>query len=290
MVYLSHLSKKHAAPLGLAVAGCIWAQPQASAAPSPKASEVTTVLGLPVTNSMITSWVFSLLIIVLIRALVKRPKLVPTTGQYLVETLVEGVRNLIKPIVGKRLLKPTFPLLVGLFTFILMHNWSGLFPGVGTIGYVDEQGQFQSYIRPGTADLNMTLALAVIHFAAWLYFVLRYAGPRVLIYDLFGNKADKKELPTALFYLLTAIFLFVGVIEVISILFRNVSLPFRLYGNVFGGENLLYSMTNLMGWIVPVPFYFLELLIGFVQALVFVMLVSVYIGLICNHDSEEHAH
>lgn len=290
MVYLSHLSKKHAAPLGLAVAVCLWAQPQASAALSPKASEVTTVLGLPVTNSMITSWVFSILIIVLIRALVKRPKLVPTTGQYLVETLVEGVRNLIKPIVGKRLLKPTFPLLVGLFTFILMHNWSGLFPGVGTIGYVDEQGQFQSYIRPGTADLNMTLALAVIHFAAWLYFVLRYAGPRVLIYDLFGNKADKKELPTALFYLLTAIFLFVGVIEVISILFRNVSLPFRLYGNVFGGENLLYSMTNLMGWIVPVPFYFLELLIGFVQALVFVMLVSVYIGLICNHDSEEHAH
>ena len=290
MVYLSHLSKKHAAPLGLAVAGCIWAQPQASAALSPRASEVTTVLGLPVTNSMITSWVFSILIIVLIRALVKRPKLVPTTGQYLVETLVEGVRNLIKPIVGKRLLKPTFPLLVGLFTFILMHNWSGLFPGVGTIGYVDEQGQFQSYIRPGNADLNMTLALAIIHFAAWLYFVLRYAGPRVLIYDLFGNKADKKELPTALFYLLTAIFLFVGVIEVISILFRNVSLPFRLYGNVFGGENLLYSMTNLMGWIVPVPFYFLELLIGFVQALVFVMLVSVYIGLICNHDSEEHAH
>ena len=276
--------------MGLAVAGCIWTQPQASAALSPRASEVTTVLGLPVTNSMITSWVFSILIIVLIRALVKRPKLVPTTGQYLVETLVEGVRNLIKPIVGKRLLKPTFPLLVGLFTFILIHNWSGLFPGVGTIGYVDEQGQFQSYIRPGTADLNMTLALAVIHFAAWLYFVLRYAGPRVLIYDLFGNKADKKELPTALFYLLTAIFLFVGVIEVISILFRNVSLPFRLYGNVFGGENLLHSMTNLMGWIVPVPFYFLELLIGFVQALVFVMLVSVYIGLICNHDSEEHAH
>ena len=179
---------------------------------------------------------------------------------------------------------------MGLFTFILIHNWSGLIPGVGTIGSVDEQGHFVSFIRPGNADLNMTLALAIIHFAAWLYFVIRYAGPRVLFYDLFGNKADKKELPTALFYLLAVIFLFVGVIEVISILFRNISLPFRLYGNVFGGENLLHSMTNLMGWIVPVPFYFLELLIGFVQALVFIMLVSVYIGLICNHDSEDHAH
>lgn len=290
MVYLFRLSCKHASPLGLVVAGCLWGQTRASAALSPKATEITSVFGLPVTNSMVTSWVLSIFLIILIRALVKRPKLVPTTGQYLVETLVEGIRNIIEPIVGKRLLKPTFPLLVGLFTFILIHNWSGLLPGVGTIGHLDEQGKFESFIRPGNADLNMTLGLAVIHFVAWLYFVLRYAGPRVLIYDLFGNKADRKELPTALFYLLTAIFLFVGVIEVISILFRNVSLPFRLYGNVFGGENLLHSMTNLMGWIVPVPFYFLELLIGFVQALVFVMLVSVYIGLICNHDSEEHAH
>ncbi|MCB1123168.1 MAG: F0F1 ATP synthase subunit A, partial [Verrucomicrobiae bacterium] len=116
------------------------------------------------------------------------------------------------------------------------------------------------------------------------------AGPKVLIFDLFGNKADKKETPTILFYFLTIVFLVVGVIEVVSIIFRNVSLPFRLFGNVFGGENLLHSMTGLVGWIVPVPFYFLELLIGFVQALVFTLLVSVYIGLICNHDSEEHAH
>lgn len=290
MVYLYRLSKKHASQLGLGLAGYLWAQPQANAALSPKATEVTSVFGLPVTNSMITSWVFSILIIVLIRALVKRPKLVPTTGQYLVETLVVGIRGLVEPVVGARLIKPTFPLLIGFFTFILLHNWSGLLPGVGTVGYVDEQGQFQSYIRPGNADLNMTLGLAVIHFAAWLYFVMRYAGPRVLIYDLFGNKADRKEIPTVLFYLMAVLFLFVGIIEVVSIIFRNVSLPFRLFGNVFAGENLLHSMTDLIGWVFPVPFYFLEVLIGFVQALVFVMLVSVYIGLICNHDSEEHAH
>ncbi len=290
MFNLYRLSKEHVLKLGLPLVGCLFAPPQASAALSPKASEVTSVFGLPITNSMITSWVLSILIIIVVRALVKKPKLIPTAGQYMVETLVEGIRGLIQPIVGKRLVKPTFPLLAGLFTFILLHNWSGLLPGVGTVGYVDDQGHFESFIRPGNADLNMTLALAIIHFVAWLYFVLRYAGPRVLIYDLFGNKADKKETPTALFYLLTVIFLFVGVIEVVSIIFRNVSLPFRLFGNVFAGENLLYSMTNLIGWVFPVPFYFLELLIGFVQALVFVVLVSVYIGLICNHDSEEHAH
>jgi F-type H+-transporting ATPase subunit a len=79
----------------------------------------------------------------------------------------------------------------------------------------------------------------------------------------------------------------VGFIEVISILFRPVSLSLRLYGNVFGGENLLTNMTNLVSWVVPVPFYFLEVLIGFVQALVFTLLVAVYIGSICNHE-EEH--
>jgi F-type H+-transporting ATPase subunit a len=203
---------------------------------------------------------------------------------------VQGVQGLIEPIVGKKLLKPTFPILVGFFTFILLQNWSGLFPGVGTIGFLDDNDHFQSYIRPANADLNMTLALAIVHFGAWLYFVMRYAGPKILLFDLFGNKADKKETPTFMFILLTVIFFFVGVIEVVSILFRNVSLPFRLYGNVFGGENLLHSMTGLAGWIVPVPFYFLEVLVGFVQALVFTVLVSVYIGLICNHDSEEHAH
>lgn len=264
--------------------------PNAHGALSPKATEITTIFGLPITNSMITSWVLSAALVLIIRSLVKKPKLIPTGGQLVVETLVEGVKDLIEPIVGKALVKPTFPLLVGFFTFILFHNWSGLLPGVGTIGYLDSSGHFESYIRPANADLNMTLALALVHFVAWIYFVMKYAGPKVLIFDLFGNKADKKETPAILFYFLTLVFLVVGVIEVVSIVFRNVSLPFRLFGNVFGGENLLHSMTNLIGWIVPVPFYFLELLIGFVQALVFTLLVAVYIGLICNHDSEDHAH
>jgi F-type H+-transporting ATPase subunit a len=263
--------------------------PNANAA-SLKATEITNLFGLPITNSMVTGWVLSAVLILVIRAAVKRPKLIPSGGQVVVETLVEGVKDLIEPIVGKKLVRPTFPLLVGFFTFILFHNWSGLLPGVGTIGFIDSHGHFESYVRPANADLNMTLALALVHFVAWIYFVMKYAGPKLLIFDLFGNKADKKETPAILFYFLTIVFLVVGVIEVVSIVFRNVSLPFRLFGNVFGGENLLHSMTSLIGWIVPVPFYFLELLIGFVQALVFTLLVAVYIGLICNHDSEEHAH
>ena len=285
-----HFYTKRFLQIGALFGAFLFATSSAQAALSPKASELTSFLGLPITNAMVTSWLLSAIIIIAIRLLVKKPQLIPTRGQYVVETLVEGIQGLIEPIVGKHLVKPTFPLLVGFFTFILLHNWSGLLPGVGTVGYVTDEGYFKYFIRPANADLNMTLALALVHFGAWIYFVMKYAGPKVLIFDLFGNKADRKETPTVLFYFLTVIFLVVGVIEVISIVFRNVSLPFRLFGNVFGGENLLHSMTGLVGWIVPVPFYFLELLIGFVQALVFTLLVSVYIGLICNHDSEEHAH
>jgi F-type H+-transporting ATPase subunit a len=106
--------------------------------------------------------------------------------------------------------------------------------------------------------------------------------------DLFGNKADKNEIPALIYYPLFLIFFGVGLIEVISIAFRPVSLSFRLFGNVFGGENLLHSMSAITPWILPVPFYFLELLIGFVQALVFTLLVSVYIGLICAHGDDHH--
>ena len=178
----------------------------------------------------------------------------------------------------------------------MIHNWSGLLPGVGTIGYgqVDDQGHFaiaKPLVRPGNADLNMTLALALVANLFWIYFIVKFAGFKAIIKDWFGNKAEKSEVSSLIFGLLGVIFLAVGVIEVLSILFRPVSLTFRLFGNVFGGESLLHSMFYLvpqLKWILPVPFYFMEVLIGLVQALVFMLLVSVYIGLICNHEEGDH--
>ncbi len=238
---------------------------------------------LPVTNSMVTSWIVAFVLIVVIRFAIKKPKLIPTRGQAMVENLVQGILDLTAPIVGKKVAKHTFPLLVALFTFILIQNWSGLFPGVGTIFYQGEE-----FIRPGNADMNGTIALALVSFIAWLYFILRYAGPKLVLFDIFGNKADRKGIPVPIYYLLFVIFFAVGLIEVVSILFRPVSLSFRLFGNVFGGENLLHAMSGMCKWGLPIPFYFLEILIGFVQALVFTLLVSVYIGLICNHGDDHH--
>ncbi len=257
------------------------------------AAEALFHLGpLPVTNSMVTSWVVALVLIFVIRLAVGRPKLVPTRGQSMVESLVEGVLELTSPIVGSKVARATFPLLIGLFIYILIQNWSGLFPGVGTVKVFDhETNHWRDLIRPGNADMNGTIALALVAFVAWIYFIIRYAGLSVVLYDIFGNKADKKEIPAAIYYFLFLIFFAVGIIELISIAFRPVSLSFRLFGNVFGGENLLHAMSGLMKWGLPIPFYFLEILIGFVQALVFTLLVSVYIGLICNHgDGHEEGH
>ena len=246
---------------------------------------------LPVTNSMITSWIISLTIILVIRLLVGKTSLVPSKGQIFVESIVGGLRNVVEPIVGRKLFFPSFWLLSGLFIFILIQNWSGLLPGVGSVGYYDETGKYTSLIRPGNADLNMTLALAAVANLAWLYFIFKYEGLKSIIVHIFGNKADKNEVGIYTFIGLIPIFFAVGVIEVISIMFRPVSLSFRLFGNVYGGESLLHKMFTIVPgfeWIVPVPFYFMEILIGLVQALVFMLLIAVFIGLMCNHGDEHH--
>ena len=137
-------------------------------------------------------------------------------------------------------------------------------------------------IRPHNSDFNGTIALALISFGAWLIIIFKIAGPKLILWDLFGNKAEKKETPGWLYPVLALVFLAVGLIEVFSIAIRPFTLSVRLFGNVFGGENLLHGTGFFFG------FYFMELLVGLIQALVFTLLTSVYIGLLCNHG-DDHA-
>lgn len=243
--------------------------------------------GWAITNSMVTGWAVSALIISLILVMVGKPKVLPSKGQAVVESLIEGLRGLFEPIVGKKAFPAVFPLLVTFFIFILIQNWMGLLPGVGTIGLGhDVDGHFhmtRPFIRPFTADFNGTIALALISFGAWLIIIFKYAGPKLILFDLFGNKADKKETPAALYVVLSIVFLLVGFIEVFSICIRPFTLSVRLFGNIFGGENLLHGTSFFF------VFYFMELLVGLIQATVFTLLSSVYIGLMCNHgDDHEH--
>ena len=259
---------------------------------NPKATDLFVIGGIPVSNTILTTWILTALIIIAIRVLVGTPKIVPRKGQALVENMASGLRDALEPIVGKSMIGKVFPTLCGFFVFILLMNWSGLLPGVGTIKY-GEPGHWLDAIRPATSDLNTTLALSAISFVAWTYFVLRYAGFKVLIFDLFGNKADKKELSFPMWIMLSFIFLGVGGIEVVSIAFRLISLSFRLYGNVYGGENLIHALGGIAPYVIPAVAGLLEVLVGLIQAFVFTLLSAVYIGLICNHEGghdEEHAH
>lgn len=267
----------------------MWLTPlwgQAGVAVSPKPYVLFSVGGFPITNGMLYTWIISLCIIGFVYALVGKPRLIPSKGQAIVENLIQGIYQLMLPITGKKVIKTAFPLLIGFFIYILIQNWSSLIPGVGTIGYY-EHNHFKYFFRPSNADLNATLALAMVSFVAWFFFVLKYEGIKGTILHIFGNKADRNEVSFGIYTFLFFIFLGVGFIECISILFRLISLSFRLYGNVFGGENLINNIMALAPWtkyLVPIPFYFLEILIGAVQALVFTLLVAVYIGSICNNE------
>jgi F-type H+-transporting ATPase subunit a len=259
---------------------------------SPKATDLFTIAGYPISNSILTTWIIAGLIILGVRLAVGTPKLIPGKGQAVVEGMAQGLRDALEPIVGKQMIGKTFPLLCGFFVFILLMNWSGLLPGVGTIKY-QHDGHWLDAIRPANSDLNTTLALSIVSFLAWGYFVLRFAGFKVLIYDLFGNKSDRKEIGWGMWILLSFIFIGVGGIELVSIAFRLISLSFRLYGNVFGGENLIHSLGGIAPYVIPAAAGMLEVLVGVIQAFVFTLLSAVYIGLICNHEGghdEEHAH
>jgi F-type H+-transporting ATPase subunit a len=253
---------------------------------APGATGVFDIGGFAITNSMIMMWLVAIAIVIGVRLLIGRPKLIPGRGQALVEELLTALRDLLAPIVGPRLIGPAFPLLASFFIYILLMNWSGLIPGVGNINFLGDGHPETDLFRPANSDLNTTLALALISFAGWIYFVLRYAGLRALLKEIFGNKAEREGMSAPMYVFLTVLFLAVGVIEIVSIIFRPVSLSFRLYGNVFGGENLLHHLGGIMPWVLPTAGYFLEVLVGLIQALVFTMLSAVYIGLVCNHESE----
>jgi len=243
------------------------------------------------TNSMLFSILVVAAIVAVVQIGLRRPRLVPAGFQNFFEMVYESLREILEGIVGKHMIGRTYPLLLTLFIFILVANWSALIPGVGTIGWGAEvDGKFSvtsPLLRPSNADLNMTFAMALFFMVVWLFWTIREVG----VVGFLRHTFEPKGVKGGLYFLLFPVFLGVGLIEIISIGFRAISLPLRLYGNIFAGKNLVHEMTAFGGPVlsvlVSIPFYFLELLIGLIQALVFVLLCSVYIGLSTQHE-EEH--
>ena len=243
---------------------------------------------------MIVTWIITIGMLLFARYATARMKEVPDGAQNFWEWMVESLRDFLETIIGRALTQRTFWFFASIFVFVLFTNWFSLLPGIGTIGWgvPTEQGgltHIQTPIFRGVgADLNMTLAMALIFFACWIYWAVSSQGVGGVVVHLFGNPA-RKEMKGALKVAMAGVFVLVGLLEIISILFRPVSLSFRLYGNIFAGENLLESMAAkvpALGWLIPVPFYFMELLVGFVQALVFMLLTAVFTLLIMHHEDE----
>lgn len=256
---------------------------------------VKKIGGFTITNSMIVTWVVAIFLIIFAQFATRNIKRIPEGAQNFWEWLVEGLYSFLEGIIGHDLVRKTFWFFATIFIMILACNWFGLIPGVGSIGWgiPVAEGHLHHISRPlfrgANADLNMTLAMAIVFFACWTIWAIQANGPGGFLLHLFGPKGDTTGF---LKVLMIGVFILVGILEVVSILFRPVSLSFRLFGNIFAGENMLEAMATLvpsLGWLIPIPFYFMELLVGAVQALVFMLLTAVFTLLICQHD-EEHAH
>ncbi|HXK03611.1 MAG TPA: F0F1 ATP synthase subunit A [Verrucomicrobiae bacterium] len=253
-----------------------------------KAVEIARPFGFPITNSMLVTWIVAVALIVFVRMATRDMKHVPDGAQNLLEWLVGGLYGFLESIIGPHLVKRTFWFFASIFIFILAANWIGLIPGVGTIGWGHQTPEGfqidQPLFRGANADLNLTAAMALIFFALWIIWSLQEVGPAGFLKELFGAKGDTTGV---LKVLMAVIFFASGCLEIVSILFRPVSLSFRLYGNVFAGENMLETMSRMvpgLGWLLPIPFYFLELLVGLVQAMVFMLLTAVFTLLMCQHE------
>ena len=256
-----------------------------------KAVEIARPFGFPITNSMVVSWIVAVGLIIFARVATRDMKNVPGGAQNLLEWLVEGLYNFLESIIGPRLVKRTFWFLATVFIFILSANWVGLIPGAGTIGWGHQTPNGfvidQPFFRGANADLNLTLAMALVFFACWIIWALEEVGPVGFLKELFAPKGESTGL---LKVLMIVVFFAAGWLEIISILFRPVSLSFRLYGNIFAGENMLETMSRMvpgLGWLLPIPFYFMELLVGVVQALVFMLLCAVFTLLMCPPEGKE---
>lgn len=229
---------------------------------------ITSVFGIPVTNSLILSLLTTFVVGGIGVLSARTLKLIPKKIQSIVEVLLESLLNFMAGVLGSmEHAKKFFPLIATFFLFILMNNWLGVLPGTGSIGVNEvHEGKevFVPFFRSANSDLNMTFALALISMIAIQFYGIRKFG-------ILGHLSK--------FFIFTKgpIHFFVGILELIAEFAKVLSFSFRLFGNIFAGEVLLLIIMTLVPFIAPLPFFMLEFFVGFIQALVFAMLSLVFL-------------
>ena len=235
---------------------------------------------MPVSNSLIMFAVAVLVITLVLKMATRRMERIPRGLQNFVEWVFEMLYNFVEGLTGRKLARKYFWYFATVFLLILVSNYMGLLPGVGEITY-----RGQPLLRGANADLNVTVFLGFFYAILWFIWVLREQGLTHFIAHTFGPKGG---LTGFLKYALLPIFFFVGLIEVLSICIRPVALAARLFGNIFAGEAILEQMGGI-NFAAMLPFMALELIVGFVQALVFLMLTAIFLKTQVGGDEEEGA-
>lgn len=237
------------------------------------AEKIFSIGPIPITNTILTTWIVTLLLIAFAYFATRKISAVPSMLQNVAESMVEALGDLVSSVAGDKT-KVFLPIIASFFFFILFGNYFGLLPGVGSIGFFENDAGHKVFVpllRSINSDLNTTVALALVSVIATHYLSIRYLGMSGYI----GK-----------FLSLNPIFAFVGILEIIGEATKILSLSFRLFGNIFAGEVLLTTATNnLFAYLVPIPFYFLEFLIGFVQALIFAMLTLVFMVILTQKST-----
>ena len=251
--------------------------------------------GMGITNSLLTSWLAVLVVLFLSLAIRLNLKKIPGKLQNIFEVLLEGALSLCDQVTNDRKLSlKIFPFVFSLFLFILINNWLGLLPVLGSIGLIVKEGThsaFVPFLRSGTADINTTLALSIMVVVGSNLFGAITIG----IWKSFNKYVNLKGLATMFTHvrkdpsvlIVAPINFFVGLLELLGEVAKIASLSFRLFGNVFAGEVLLASMAAIFAYLVPGPFLFLEVFVGLIQALIFSLLTTVYFT-IASQDHDKH--
>lgn len=268
------------------------------------AEPIFSVGNFQITNSLITSWLALIIIFALALTIRRKMKKIPGKLQHFFEIMMDGALSLCDQVTNDRKISTKiFPLVFSLFLFILISNWLGLVPGLGSLGFTaheaGEMGEsvFVPLFRSGTADINTTLAFSLMVVIASNFFGIISIGA----WKTFNKYVNLKALgsiftkvrkdPSVL--IVAPITFFVGILELIGEMAKVASLSFRLFGNVFAGEVLLASMSAIFAYLVPAPFLFLEVFVGLIQALIFSLLAAVYFTIAAqdhgDHE-EEHGH
>jgi len=254
--------------------------------------------GFPVTNSLLATWVTMIVVVGLAYGVTHKTKLIPSRLQSLLEFALEWMLNLCKDVAGEANGRRFFPIVTTIFLFVLMNSWLGLLPGYGSIIVNGAEGEPVHLLRAANTDINFPLALAVIAFIFIEYYGFKQGGGLRYLLKFFNfgkffrglGKLFTGKVKAGLGEVFRgAIDIFVGALEGLSELVRVLSFTFRLFGNMTGGEILILMMMFLMPWVLAIPFYGLELLVGVVQALIFGGLTLVFATIaVTPHEGEEH--